>query len=240
MARRLVSDYMWASGSVARVDTTRRVALADVMAARRALQEPPTLTAIFVKAFALTAAEIPELRRVYIRWPWPHLHEYGDSTVSIMQERQIEGDTGLLPLRVRGPDALSLRELDDAIRAQAATPIEASNFHRRLLAITRCPLLVRRMLWGIALNVPRLRRHLLGTYAVSNVARWQGELGRTRSPVPCLLSYGPLDDAGHLRVRLNFDHRVFDGAVAARVLARLDEVLNASILAELRAQRPAG
>jgi hypothetical protein len=35
-------------------------------------------------------------------------------------------------------------------------------------------------------------------------------------------------------VRLNFDHRIFDGALAARVLVRLEQVLNSSILDELR------
>jgi hypothetical protein len=34
-------------------------------------------------------------------------------------------------------------------------------------------------------------------------------------------------------VRLSFDHRIFDGAFAGRVLTRLDEVLNSSIVEEL-------
>jgi hypothetical protein len=50
-----------------------------------------------------------------------------------------------------------------------------------------------------------------------------------------LLSYGPADLNGNVNVRLNFDHRVFDGALAGRVLTRLEEVLNSSILEELRA-----
>jgi pyruvate/2-oxoglutarate dehydrogenase complex dihydrolipoamide acyltransferase (E2) component len=33
---------------------------------------------------------------------------------------------------------------------------------------------------------------------------------------------------------LNFDHRIFDGAFAARALTRLDQVLNSSLLQELR------
>jgi len=32
---------------------------------------------------------------------------------------------------------------------------------------------------------------------------------------------------------LTFDHRVFDGALAGRALARLEEVLNTSVLEEL-------
>jgi hypothetical protein len=43
-----------------------------------------------------------------------------------------------------------------------------------------------------------------------------------------------MDSEGKLMVRLNFDHRIFDGALAARVLIRLEQVLNSSILDELR------
>jgi hypothetical protein len=233
VARRMVTDYMWAASGIARVGVTRRAALGEIIAVRRRLQHAPSWTAIFAKAFALVALEIPELRRVYMKWPWPHLYEYAESTVSIMQERQIEGDTGLLPMRFRGPDALPIGAFSEMIRSAAEAPIEASKFYRNLLAVTRWPVFIRRPVWALCLSIPRLRRHTLGTYAVSSVARWQAELGVTRSPIPCLLSYGPADETGHVTVLLNFDHRIFDGALAARVLTRLDEVLNSSILDEL-------
>ena len=116
----------------------------------------------------------------------------------------------------------------------ADAPIEASKLHRNLIALAKCPLIIRRLVWGLSLNIPRLRRHTLGTYGVSSVARWQTELGTSRTPLPCLLSYGPTDLLGQVTVRLSFDHRIFDGALAARVLTRLDRVLNSSILDELR------
>jgi hypothetical protein len=86
---------------------------------------------------------------------------------------------------------------------------------------------------AVCMNVPRLRREM-GTYGVSSAARWRTDLGTSRTPQPCLLSYGPADADGNVVVRLTFDHRVFDGAVAGRALARLEEVLNSSILEELR------
>jgi hypothetical protein len=225
---------MWAASDIARVDVRRPVALADVMAARRGLRDPPSLTAIFVKAFAVVAAEVPELRRVYIKWPWPYLYQYAESTVSILQERQIMGDIGVLPIRVRKPDGVPLGELSRIIRRAADAPIEASKIHCNLIKLAQYPLLIRRMGWTLGLNIPRMRRHLLGTYGVSSVARWQTELGTSRTPLPCLLSYGPADSLGNVTVRLSFDHRIFDGALGARVLSRLDQVLNSLILDELR------
>ncbi len=233
VARRMIADYMWAASGIARVDVTRRVAFHDLITIRGGLRDPPSWTAIFVKAFAIIAAEIPELRRVYMTLPWPHLYEYADSTVVILQERQIMDDTGVLPLRFYKPDAIPLGKLSEMIRCAAVARIEESSFYRKLIAVARLPLFIRRMVWGLCLNIPRLRREL-GTYGISSVARLQTELGTSRTPLPCLLSYGPADPHGNVTVRLSFDHRIFDGALAGRGLSRLDQVLNSSILEELR------
>ena len=232
LARRMIADFMWAASDTGRVSVTRPVAFRDLMTARRKLGAAPSWTAMFVKGFALVAAEIPELRRVYLRLPWPHLYEYVDSTVVVLHERRIMGDLGLLPLRFQKPDAVPIAELSELIRRAAATPLEGSGFHRKLVAMARLPLLARRLIFLVCLNVPRLRREI-GTYGVSSAARWRTDLGTSRTPQPCLLSYGPADADGNVVVRLTFDHRVFDGALAGRALARLEEVLNSSILEEL-------
>jgi hypothetical protein len=234
IARRLVADYMWLAGRIARVDVGRNVAFGEVMALRRQLRDAPSWTAIFVKAFAIVAAEMPQLRRVYLKYPWPHLYEYASSTVSVLQEREFEGDIGILPLRFYTPDTIPLDRLSAMIRATVEAPVGTVSFHRKLIAIARLPLVLRRMIWALAMNVPRLHREI-GTYGVSSAARWQAVLGTTRSPLPCLLSYGPADAQGSVAVRLNFDHRIFDGALAGRALSRLDEVINGTIAAELRA-----
>jgi len=229
----MIVDLLWAAADMARVSVTRPVAFRDLLIAREELRSAPSWTAIFVKGFALVAAEVPELRRVYIRRPWPYLYEYAESTVCIAHERWIMGDLGLLPLRFHKPDAVPIKELSEMIRRAAAAPLEESRFHRKLVAIARLPLLARRLIVGVCLNVPRLRREI-GTYGVSSAARWRTDLGTSRTPQPCLLSYGPADADGNVVVRLTFDHRIFDGALAGRALARLDEILNSSILQELR------
>jgi hypothetical protein len=228
----MMADYMWAASGIARVDVTRRVAFHDLIAARKKLRDPPSWTAIFVKGFAIVAAEVPELRRVYMTLPWPHFFEYADSTFVVGHERRIMDDIGVLPLRFYKPDIVPLGQLSDMIRRAAAAPIEETKLHRKLITVAQLPLLVRRLIWGLCLNVPRLRR-ALGTCGVSSAARWETELGISRTPLPCLLSYGPADPHGNVNVRLSFDHRIFDGALAGRALARLDQVLSSSIIEEL-------
>jgi hypothetical protein len=228
----MMADYMWAAAGIARVDVTRHVAFADLIAVRKRFRDPPSWTAIFVKGFAIVAAEIPELRRVYIKLPWPHFFEYAESTVVVGHERRIGDDIGVLPLRFYKPDSIPLGQLSEHIRRAAAAPVEESRLHRKLIAIARLPLLIRRLIWGLCLNIPGLRR-ALGTVGVSSAARWETDLGTSRTPLPCLLSYGPADPHGNVNVRLSFDHRIFDGALAGRALSRLDQVLNSSILHEL-------
>jgi len=234
VARRIMADYMWAASGVARADIIRPVALRQLIAVRSQFRKPPSWTAIFAKAFAIVAVEIPELRRAYIKYPWPYLYEYAESTVNIASEREIMGDIGLLPIRFRQPEAFPLEVLSQMIHQAADTPIEQTRFYRTVIRTARLPLFIRRLVWTFTLNVPKARRYAFGTYAVSSVARWKTELGTTRSPVPCLLSYGPMDTDGNVDVRLNIDHRILDGGLAARVVSRLEEVLNSSILEELR------
>ena len=229
----MIADFMWAVSDRGRVSVTRPVAFGDLIAARGRLAVAPSWTAIFVKGFALVAAEIPELRRVYLSLPWPYFYEYADSTACVIHERWIMGDLGLLPLRFYKPNTIPLQQLNEMIRSAAATPSEDTGLHRKLIAIARLPLLARRLILGVCMNIPRLRREM-GTYGVSSAARWRTDLGTSRTPQPCLLSYGPADEDGTVVVRLTFDHRVLDGALAGRALARLEEVLNSSILKELR------
>jgi hypothetical protein len=49
-----------------------------------------------------------------------------------------------------------------------------------------------------------------------------------------LLNYGVIDSDGYVNVRIIYDHRVMDGAIVARALARLEQILNTSILDEIR------
>jgi hypothetical protein len=235
VARRIVADYMWASRGLPRVDVAREVSFKELIALRAQLREPPAWTAMFIKAFAIVAREIPELRRAYFGFPWAHFYEYAESTASIVQQREIFGDFGVLPIRIRQPDVLALSALSAQIRRESNEPIDQSEFNRRLLALIRLPTFIRRFLLGLALGIPRFRRYVFGTFGITAVGHWQIEPGTVLSPVGYIISYGPARPDGVVNVRLNFDHRLFDGLLVARTLARLDEVLNTVILDEMRA-----
>lgn len=55
------------------------------------------------------------------------------------------------------------------------------------------------------------------------------------TPGPFIVSYGVVAPDQTIHVVIRWDHRVTDAAPIARVLTRLEQVLNTEIAAELRA-----
>lgn len=238
--RQLVVDYMWMTSRMPIVVVGRRISIPDVVEARGRQRHRAVWPAIFTKAFAMVAVEIPELRRVYLKWPWAHFIEYKFNIANIVNEIEFQGESGLLLMRCKRPERLSLQALSETLQGGAEALFEASPFFRFSLRLARYPMLIRRPMWWLCLTIPALRRDTLGTFVVSSVGQFDAMLEAGRSP-ECTLTYGPIGHDGGVDVRLFFDHRVFDGRLAARALARLEDTLRTTILAELceGADRPA-
>jgi hypothetical protein len=92
---------------------------------------------------------------------------------------------------------------------------------------------LRRALWWVGLNWGRQRANYFGTFGLSVYSALKAESLHPLSPVTTLLNYGPISPGGDVDVRIIYDHRVMDGATVARVLGRLEEILNTVIVEEL-------
>jgi hypothetical protein len=232
--RRIITDLMRISADVPYVAAQRRMDLRELVAARRAHPERPSWLALFAKAFAIVCRERRQLRQAYVAFPWPHLCEYTETVASIAMEREFLGDTGVLPIRIRDPESVPVGYLSQLIRHYRQAPLEEMRFFRQLIWVERCPLLVRKAIWRTIANLARLRKHFFGTFALTSTAALGAEIAMPRAPQTTTLTYGMLDQDGNILVRLMYDHRVFDGALAARILVRLEEVLKERMLQELR------
>ena len=233
--RRLVADLMYFAAGVPTVPVQRRMGLAPVVAARNATPDRPSWTAIFTRAYALVAAEVPDLRRAYVKFPWHHLYEYPASTAYVTVERDYRGEKAVLGYRVKDPAALSIRQIADQLDYAATAPVDEVKTFRRALALAGYPRPVRRLLLWLALNIGRQRANYAGTFAVSVYSGLGAESLHPLSPWTTLLNYGVIAADGGCDVRVVYDHRVIDGANVARVLARLEAVLCGPIVEELRA-----
>ncbi|NBX23529.1 MAG: hypothetical protein EBR52_05365, partial [Microbacteriaceae bacterium] len=116
--------------------------------------------------------------------------------------------------------------------AAATRPVE--EFFKRQLQLEMVPGPLRRTIlrWNMNSCSPK-RAARIGTFSLSTLAG----LGASNRfhPTICTtsLSYAPLEADGRCLVTLIADHRVLDGAVVARALARLEETLRRDIAAEL-------
>jgi hypothetical protein len=235
LPRRFIGDLLHFAKKVPTVPVERRMQLAEVVAARNAAQPRPSWCALFVKAYAFVCARRPELRRAYVTFPWPRLYEHPISVASVAIERRLGDEDAVFFTHVRGPEQQSLPAIDAHLRHCKEVPIEDIGLFRRILAMSRLPRPVRRVMWWIGLNVSGHRRaRMLGTFGISITANLGAASLHPLSPLTTALNYGVLGPDGALDVRLIYDHRVLDGANVARALEELEHALRGEILTELR------
>jgi len=233
LPRRTVVDLLHFAAAVPSVPVQKRMRLKAVVNARAACRNRPRWTAIFAKAYALVAHEFPNLRRAYVKFPWPMLYEYPTSNANIVIERDYEGEPSVFSLLIKDPASRSLPELGRILERASTAPINDIKDFRRALRIAVLPRPLRRLLWWAGLNWGRQRSNFFGTFALSVYSALDAESLHPLTPLTTLLNYGVIDSDGYVSVRIIYDHRVMDGATVARALARLEQILNSSILDEI-------
>lgn len=235
-----IDDLMIASRGVPAITFERRMALADLRAAREQAPDRPAWVVLFVKAYAAVAARRPELRRSYQPLPWPHFWTSDQNIASVAVERQYRGEPAVFFGLVREPQLLPLQELQRLLRHWQTTPVEKVRPFAKLIRYTKLPRPVRRLCWWHGRDFSGTKRaNTFGTFGVSVTAGSGATALNLISPLATTLNYGLFADDGGLDVRLHFDHRVLDGANVARVLTDLEAELSGPILDEVRGLKTA-
>jgi hypothetical protein len=233
-ARRLVNDLMRFSIGVPRVTVQRHMNLDSLLRARMVLHTKPSWTVLFLKGYALLAQETPELRRAYVKFPWPQLYEYPLSVASIAHEREYDGERVVLLSLIKDPEHRSIAELEALVQAARARPVLEVKEFRRALSIARVPTPIRRLLMWLGLNIGRQRANRFGTFQLSVYSGLGAESLNPLTPLTTLLNYGLIGEDGSVNVRIHYDHRVMDGANVARALERFEKILNGDIADEVK------
>jgi hypothetical protein len=230
----MIIDLLYFATGIPTVPVQKRMSLGPLLAARAACHERPRWTAIFTKAYAVVAQEYPELRRVYVKLPWPQLYEYPTSTAKILIERDYRGESVVCPVSIKDPAHQLLRDIASWIEHAATAPVEDIKDFRRWTQFARLPRFLRRALWWVGLNWGRQRGNYFGTFGLSVYSALKAESLHPLAPSTTVLNYGVMSDDGVLDVRIIYDHRVMNGATVARVLVRLEEILNSVMVEEVR------
>ena len=236
-SHRVRNDILHFANKAPSLPVQRRMALGALMEARQTCRHRPPWTALFLKAYAILAQEIPELRRVYIGLPRPRLYQYPLSIAVVTFERKLGENAEVFAARIKDPASRPLGDLVAVLRRFNEAPLEELKEFRRVLRFGRLPLPLRRFLIWVALNWGRQRANFFGTFALSVYSALGAESLRPLFPTTAVLNYGVIGADGAVDVRLNYDHRVMDGAIVARALQSLEKILNETIVNELRGWR---
>jgi len=233
-ARALVGDVAALAGGIPLFPVERAMRLDAVAAAREAHGTRVGWAAIFTKAYALVARELPPLRTWVAGSRGTRLVTAAGSVATVALSRVVAREERLFWGRLHAPERLSLGEIQWFIDGWRDRPI-AEVFSRQL-QLERTPGFLRRAVlrWNMR-SASAKRATRLGTFSLSTLAG-SGAVNRFH-PTLCTtsLSYGPLEADGRCLVTLIADHRVIDGTLAARALEWLEQALRLDILPELAA-----
>jgi hypothetical protein len=142
----------------------------------------------------------------------------------------------VLGAKVRSPEDQSLAEIDAHLRRYQEIPAHQITSFRQLLRLARLPWPLNRFfLWRILSLSGETRARRMGTFIISSLGKFGVEQVHPLSPLTTYFTFGPIDPDGGVTLKVVYDHRVMDGRCVARVLMRMEEVLNGTILNEVRA-----
>ena len=230
--RALVLDSVYFARNIPLFPVERSFDLGRLADLRAQLPTRISWTVLFLRAQALVALEKPDLRSAILPLPWLHLYEHHESVATVAIARQFQGEDRLCWGRFMAPERQTLLQLQKQLDAYQNEPVD--EIFRRQVRLSKFPTVLRRMGWRLSLYTSGAKRaKRLGTFSLSSVAG-QGAINRFHPTfLTTSLSYGPLDERGRMLVTLICDHRVLDGAPAARALAMLEAALNGAIADEL-------
>ncbi len=239
--RRFIGDLVYFARQIPSAPVSRSFDVTRLMTARASHSARPSWACLFMKAYAMVGAENAPLRRSLLQFPWPRLYEHPWMNCALAIERSYEGEEGVFVGIFRAPEHQSLDQLQQAVAWYKNEALEKVGFYRMALRFSQAPTPIRRLLWWGTLNISGYKRcKRFGTFGLSSYGSLGAEQIHPISPLTTTLTYGPIDPAtGRVVVKLIYDHRVLDGAYMARRLRDIEEVMNGSILNELRNDRSA-
>jgi len=234
--RNVVLDICRAAKTVPCFPVERVFNFFEVAQSRRLANSRVSWCAVFIKAWAQVSVEVPQLREVFIRWPWMRLYRHPHSVASITIHRDDSAcETGeLIWCRIPSAETMALLDIQAKLDEFQSEPI--GEVFRDGLRMARNPLILRVLMWHVIMRWwGRRKAKKLGTFSISTLS---GENARNIFHpliVTTSMEYGRVDaSSGECRFTLLCDHRVVDGMLAARALNRLGEIMSTQIVDELK------
>ena len=198
-----------------------------------------TATAFLLKAIAIAQRAHPDTRTAML--PFGRTVVFNKIVAGFTVERFIESQPTLFFGAIEQPDTKSISEISEELRSHAEADVEDVTAMDLQHRFTHMPWLLRQLILWVGLRHPELRLKCLGaTFGLSSL----GKFGIRAMIPPCVststfgvgsIEKRPIVRDGQIEVRkmmtltLNFDHRIIDGAPAARFLNDVQKLLEGGL-----------
>lgn len=198
-----------------------------------------TATAFLLKAIAIAQRAHPDTRTAML--PFGRTVVFNNIVAGFTVERFIGSQPTLFFGAIEKPDTKTIAEISEELRAHAEADLEKVWHMKIQHRFTHLPWFLRRFILWIGLQNPAIRLKCLGaTFGLSSL----GKFGLRAIIPPCVststfgvgcIEKRPVVRDGKIEVRkmmtltLNFDHRIIDGAPAARFMNDVQKLLEGGL-----------
>ncbi|MBY0357475.1 MAG: 2-oxo acid dehydrogenase subunit E2 [Candidatus Obscuribacterales bacterium] len=198
-----------------------------------------TVTAFLLKAISIAQKSHPDTRTVML--PFGRTATFNEVVAGFTVERFIGSQPALFFGAIQKPDTKTVGQISEELRAHAEADFEEVCQLDLQHRFTGMPWYLRRIVLWFGMRYPSFRLKCMGaTFGLSSL----GKFGLSAMIPPCVTTstFGvgtvearPVVKDGEIQIRkmmtltLNFDHRLIDGAPAARFLDDIKTLLEGGL-----------
>lgn len=234
-SRRLVDDIIWMAQKMPLASGYCNIDVREVTELRRKAKPRISWNTILMKAYAMVAAEMPELRSCYVPFPWPHMYVHETNVCMLTVARKYQETDQLLFARISDPEKQPLGELEAKLESFRRDPVDGFRQFRHQIQFAKTPFFLRRFVWWLIFGwCPRKKSRNMGTFGMS-LSHFKGVRSlQLLAPGTGSLGVDLMPKNGVSLVSFTFDHRVMDGLVVVEVLDKVQKAIKGPIRDELR------
>ena len=233
--RRIICDLIGIANRMPTAPLQIEIDVTEIKRLRRLIQPRISWQVIMMRAYAQVARDIPQLRQIYVPFPWPRLYEHSENVCLLTISRNHCGRERLFFARFCQPENYRLPQLQQLFDDYRRKPIKEFRQLQHQIRFASMPWLVRKIGWTILTHIlPASRARQMGTFGMS-LSGFKEVLGTFHlGPCTTTLGFDQLCRKGKAYVTLTFDHRVLDGKPASDALHALANVLKNQVTTELQ------
>jgi hypothetical protein len=234
--RKLVCDIIHLAKKVPLAGSGAALDVRELAEVRKLVRPRIAWNVLLMKAYAQVAIARPELRQLYVRWPWPHVYQHPQNVCLMTFSREYLGEDRLFFGRFNAPEEETLLDLQKRYDEYRDGPVDSVKQFRHQIRFAKAPLILRRMAWFLMRDVwVRKAASHMGTFGMS-ISCFREAYGTSLvSPNTTSLGVDVISKGGISNTLLTFDHRILDAQTVIGIFQELGRQLRGPILEELRA-----